>query len=210
MEKKYVVYIHQFPNKKVYVGISNDYKRRWKNGFGYKRAPRIYNAIKKYGWDNIKHQIVYKDISKEIACELEVKLIKLYNSNNKKFGYNLTSGGEVSYTRNEEQIDKLRERSKGNKYSQYRIVSEETRKRMSASAKKRFSEKQKKNLIELHNKKVNQYDLNGNFIKTWNSGTEFAKSIGKNTGSMISKCCNKVKGHSTAYGFKWEFTENGG
>ena len=50
-DKAYIVYLHINPkNKKVYVGITNqDVYRRWKNGHGYTKCKKFYNAIMKYG-----------------------------------------------------------------------------------------------------------------------------------------------------------------
>lgn len=61
-----------------------------------------------------------------------------------------------------------------------------------------------KKLSLLKNKKVNQYDLQGNFIKQWDSLTEINKQLGFCI-SSIGKCCNKIKKHKTAYGYKWEY-----
>ena len=50
----YSVYIHIFPNQKVYIGITKqEVKKRWKLGEGYKGQDYVYKAIKKYGWANI-------------------------------------------------------------------------------------------------------------------------------------------------------------
>lgn len=57
----YVVYKHTFPNGKVYIGITKQ-KRvlyRWSsNGAKYKTQPVMINVIMKYGWINIKHEII--------------------------------------------------------------------------------------------------------------------------------------------------------
>lgn len=52
-------------------------------------------------------------------------------------------------------------------------------------------------------KKVNQYDLEGNFIKTWNSIVDITKELGIQ-GPGISCCCNKKTKKS--HGFVWKFT----
>ena len=95
-DKPYCVYMHiNKKNNKKYVGItSQNPLLRWDNGHGYYRNIHFYSAIKKYGWDGFDHLIVKSDISSEEACELEKKLISKYNSNNPKFGYNITCGGE--------------------------------------------------------------------------------------------------------------------
>ena len=53
-------------------------------------------------------------------------------------------------------------------------------------------------------KKINQYDLNDNYIKTFNSLKEAANSLNKkNIKGNISKCCKN--NNKTAYGFKWKY-----
>ena len=50
-------------------------------------------------------------------------------------------------------------------------------------------------------KKVNQYDLEGNFIKTWDSIMDIERKLNINN-SNISRCCNGYK--NSAGGFKWK------
>ena len=90
----YNVYIHIFPNSKVYIGITSQKpKRRWNNGQGYKNNQYMTNAIMKYGWDNVIHKILYTNLKKEEAEEIEIKLIKEYKADNKRYGYNIEYGG---------------------------------------------------------------------------------------------------------------------
>lgn len=71
-----------------------------------------------------------------------------------------------------------------------------------------------KNLIKRLNdirpqtqKKVNQYDLKGNFVRQWESLNEAGRGMGKNSGGAIVNCCKgRIK---TAYGYKWEYAEGG-
>ena len=92
MEREYSVYCHTFPNGKRYIGITNNAENRWRNGDGYKHQKKIWNAIVKYGWDNIRHEILIDGITKEKAQELEKKLIAEFDSI--KNGYNVSAGGE--------------------------------------------------------------------------------------------------------------------
>ena len=97
--KTYWVYKHTNKiNKKVYIGIScqRPYYKRWKNGKGYIHSIHFYSAIKKYGWDNFEHEILYDNVTKEFAQTKEKELIESYNSTNPMFGYNITHGGESS------------------------------------------------------------------------------------------------------------------
>ena len=60
---------------------------------------------------------------------------------------------------------------------------------------------------EKYKRKINQYDLDGNFIKQWDSLNEAARFLNKKSSGPISNCCSgKIK---TAYGYKWEYAEGG-
>lgn len=111
----YSVYKHTFPNGKVYIGMTGqEPEKRWANGWGYITRPegsrnynkvsRIGKAIVKYGWNNIKHEIVYSNLTKEEANKKEEELIVKYKSDNDEFGYNYTKGGRnlLSEERKEE------------------------------------------------------------------------------------------------------------
>lgn len=58
----------------------------------------MYNAILKYGWENIEHNILFENLTQEEAQEKEKELIAQYKTNIRRygddFGYNLTDGGE--------------------------------------------------------------------------------------------------------------------
>lgn len=83
-------------NGKRYVGITSQIpERRWNNGKGYKASTRFYNAIKKYGWHNFKHEILYTNLNEKEAINIETMLIKQWGLTNKNNGYNMTAGGET-------------------------------------------------------------------------------------------------------------------
>lgn len=96
----YTVYKHTCPNGKVYIGITNQKpERRWGgNGRGYKDNEYFYRAIQKYGWDNIKHEIVAEGLTEDEACGMEVDLISEYRANDRSCGYNKHFGGKVHDT----------------------------------------------------------------------------------------------------------------
>lgn len=93
----YSVYLHIFPNDKKYVGITSKKPlHRWgSHGQGYKRQSLIWNAICKYGWDNIQHIILYTNKTEEEAFQIEQDLIQLFNTKNPN-GYNIDDGGKGS------------------------------------------------------------------------------------------------------------------
>lgn len=84
------VYKHTFPNGKIYIGIADNCETRWNNGNGYSDNKEMYADIKKYGWDNIKHEIISRCQSREKAEELEKLLILAYQSEVPEIGYNRT------------------------------------------------------------------------------------------------------------------------
>lgn len=106
MERKYCVYKHTTPNGKVYIGLTGqEPESRWRGGGGYYK--QIFGrVINKYGWDNIKNEILHDDLTHEEACILEVEEIAKHKSTNSRYGYNLTSGGELSVP-TQEIIDKI-------------------------------------------------------------------------------------------------------
>lgn len=90
-KRNYTVYAHVFPDAKVYVGLTKQRPEdRWQNGNAYKKQTKLYNAILKYGWDNIQHNYI-SNLTRQEAQELESKLIEEFDTIN--FGYNSIKGG---------------------------------------------------------------------------------------------------------------------
>lgn len=96
----YTVYKHTCPNGKVYIGITKQKpERRWGgNGCGYKENEYFYRAIQKYGWENIKHEIIAQGLSEDEADEMEIDLISEYRATDRNCGYNRHYGGKVHDT----------------------------------------------------------------------------------------------------------------
>lgn len=117
----YSVYIHETPSKKYYIGITSqkNINRRWQNGKGYRSQVLFYRAIQKYGWENIKHEILLTGLSKEDAEKAEIKLIAKYKSTNPKHGYNCENGGNCVGTHSEETKKKISEAQIGEKNHMY-------------------------------------------------------------------------------------------
>jgi superfamily II DNA or RNA helicase len=62
----------------------------------------------------------------------------------------------------------------------------------------------KYNLISAKFRKINQYDLQGNFIKLWDSPKFINQELGFSTGDIVSCCSGKQK---TAKGFIWKYAD---
>ena len=100
-----------------------------------------------------------------------------------------------------------------------KTMSEETKEKISKTLKslhrvpwntgkelsKEHKEKVSNGLInsnKVHRIEINQYDLKGNFIRSYSSIQEAAKTLGVNHGH-ISNCCNGSR--NQAYGYIWKF-----
>lgn len=91
--ENWTVYKHTSPSGKVYIGITKrSCKIRWSNGKGYKDCPIFFRAIEKYGWNNIKHEILFENFNEVSAKMTEEDLIYYYKSIDKS--YNITNGGD--------------------------------------------------------------------------------------------------------------------
>ncbi len=151
MVKNFYVYKHIAPSGKVYIGITSQTpSRRWNNGDGYKTQPLFYRAIQKYGWGNIRHEILFDSLTKEQAEQKEIELIAEYKSNQKEYGYNLASGGGgiLGYKYTDEQRQKVSEAHRGIAFSEER--------------KRRISEAQKGKVIPSEMRERISRTLKGN------------------------------------------------
>lgn len=98
MDENYTLYLHiNKINKKKYVGITSQKpETRWgNNGCGYK-GQLFYNAIVKYGWDGFEHIILKENLSEKMALWLEHKCIKHYKSLINQNGYNVAEYGSLN------------------------------------------------------------------------------------------------------------------
>lgn len=200
--KTYTVYMHTAPNKKVYIGITgrNPFYR-WNNGKGYEKQTHFYNAIKKYGWDNFKHEILFDGLSKEEACEKEIELIAEYKSNNPHYGYNVANGGNVNipclkgehFT--EEHKEKIKKALLGKKKTkEHAKHNGEAKKGVFVGGKNPVA------------RKINQYSLNGEFIKSYECIADALKELNLPLHNGHLTRCAKGK-RKSAYGFCWKYDE---
>ena len=76
MDKKYVVYQHVTPDNMYYFGQTQNVERRWSNNGAEYKKTSLQPYIEKYGWDNIKHIVLFRDQTKENALWIENFLIE--------------------------------------------------------------------------------------------------------------------------------------
>lgn len=199
----WTVYVHIVPQSiteydydKYYVGItSKSVIERWNNGNGYHNQI-FYKAIKKYGWDNIEHYIIAQNLTENEAKNFEKILIKKLKSNTYKckYGYNKTDGGDgtLGYVMSQEIKDKMSKNRIGQCNPFYgKTHTKEARLKMSKFRRG----------ISLKGKKVYQFNLNGNFIKTYKSIKE-AEQTYLIFNSQMGK---HIRLHTPFLGYLWGF-----
>lgn len=227
----YSVYMHvNKVNNKKYIGItSRNVIDRWNYGNGYIQNTYFYNAIKKYGWDGFEHMVLFINLTKEEACKKEIELIKQYKTQDRKYGYNHSSGGEhggsgvVSNKRKKvyqydfngvfikEYSHASAARNKISPNSKYDNITECCNgNRSTAFGYRWFYEylgkkidalsDPKENIVNARRKDLFQYDLDGHFINSYQSAAEVKRILSINVYNVIE---GKT---TTAGGYQW-FTE---
>lgn len=187
MKNNFIVYMHLNKyNGKRYIGItSNDPVRRWNNGHGYHKNKHFNDAIQKYGWGGFDHLILFSGLDKDTACNIEQWLIAEYKTTDKRYGYNLTTGGE-HFIHSEESKALMRKRRKG-------------------KGKKKRTEEQILHMKEHHAggaEKRPVFCIEKN--TTYASINDAARETGINK-KGISGCCRCVEHYNTAGGYHWRF-----
>ena len=83
-------------NDKVYIGITNDYKKRWREHrcASKSKDTYLYRAIRKYSLNTFQMEILKTALTWDEICSIEIDMIKNYDSTNPLKGYNLSTGGE--------------------------------------------------------------------------------------------------------------------
>ena len=97
-ERKWKLYCYTNKvNGKKYIGITSLSlaSRAGKGGRKYYECRYFGNAIKKYGWDSFSHDIVCSGLTEKEAKELEVLYIEIFKTNDPRYGYNISRGGDV-------------------------------------------------------------------------------------------------------------------
>lgn len=226
----YTVYKLTSPSQKIYIGITKQpLSRRWANGTGYKRCPAIHKAIKKYGWDSFNKEIIARELTESEAKDYEVFFIKLYGSNKKAYGYNLTDGGDGTSGRKmtEETRRKIIEKNKGKRLTEAQKEhlrqinlgkhhSEETKKKMSASRKGKKFPNRKRVLSDEERKRLSDNFKGTNnplarkviCLETLKVYDTMAQAREETGASKITDCCKHYYKHKTSAGLHWEYYDD--
>lgn len=195
-------------NGKVYIGQSKDIYRRWKEHEkcirSDKRNTYLYNSMRKHGIDNFAFEIIEEcDIS--MLNTQEIYWIAYYNSHDANYGYNGTIGGDGvvgyggkpvhKYTLDGEYVESYKSVSEAimkSGLNGVQIASNANGTNKSAIGYQWSYEKvdrmppYKRDVTRIP---VHKYDLNGNYIESYESRLEAGKANDTDA-SSIALCCN--------------------
>jgi len=225
-------------NGKIYIG-----KDKHNNPKYLGSGKSLQYAIKKYGSENFKKEILEYCNSEEQLCQCEIKWINLYNSMDRSIGYNMTEGGKGGNTRilySDSEIDEYKTKlaigvrnsekynnSVKNKTGKTRpehskklkelyatgkliphnlgkVTSNETRRKISAANfGKKLSDEHRNKIASSKYKPIDQFDMNGNFIKTYHSIKYASEENNIGRDSIYGCCIGKYK---QGGGYKWKYS----
>ena len=127
-------------------------------------------------------------MTREEACQKEKELIKKYKTTDMRYGYNLGEGGDCGSCMSKE------------RHWTYNIPRPlETRQKISKTLTGRFF-----GIDNSHHTSVNQYTLEGEYIKTWDSLADIKRELGYKHAHIVECCQGRRK---KAYGYRWEYLQ---
>ena len=200
-ENIYKVYGHlNVTNGKWYVGMTSlNLEKRWNNGKGYKKQPKMWNDIQNSDWNaDWIHTIFNTFYNKEDALNYESLLIAMLDS--VENGYNISAYDSNHYKKTEEHKNKISESMTGKTFT------EEHRKHISESMNgHEVSEETKKKMAESKGVYgIIQYSKEGKLIAEYPSLMEPERQTGCKNENICPCCKGKLK--STG-GYIWKYKE---
>jgi len=212
-------------NGKCYVGQTRQKKveTRW----AYHRNSHISNngylanSIRKYGWDSFEPSIICEIPNEELDAR---EILEIHERNTlAPNGYNLDGGGGVNKVVHPDTREIMRQSQLGRKHPEEvkvkigsaqigelnhmygKVFTEEHRNKLRQAARKsgydhsKMAEEDKPNKVE-----VNQYTIEGEFLKTHESISKAAEEMGVDRTTIGNCCRGKSK---TSCGFIWKYKD---
>lgn len=227
------VYKLESPSGKIYIGSTiNSFRNRFNHHFNdYSNNP-IKKALKKYKRENFSYTIleILNGKSQEYIRKRETYYIKMYNSTNKKIGYNLLESAEICFPKNQKAVMQFDLNNNFlNKFKSIKqacdtvgtrslgiIIScrykEGERQRLTNKKYKWLYEKDynngKRPSIVTKSKRRNgrksiiQKDLNNNIIKIWRCSADINDALNYDISNIHNCCKNKLKTYKK---YKWSY-----
>lgn len=200
------IYKLKSPSGKCYVGQTIDINKRFSDYKTFHHCQHqkiLFSAIKKYGWDSFEKEIIEtiendnKKLLQEELNLLEIYYIELYDTINN--GYNICRGGNqyrLGVKESEEQRQKKRD-----------AWTQERRQLRSEIWKSDINPRKNNKSPQINTEKaINQYTLDGVYLRTWKSTAEAAREHNEFWPQNITKCCKgKIK---SAYNYIWKYTSD--
>lgn len=203
----YIYKITNDINQKIYIGktefsIERRFKEHCKEAFRERNEKRpLYAAMQKYGIEHFHIELIEETSNPE---EREIYWIEKYRSF--KNGYNATLGGD------------------GKKYLDYDVLIAaykelgsltEVSKKYNCDTHHLSHILKENNILvktsqEINKEKfgnvINQYDLQGKYLRTFSSAHEAKRFLKKTDSGVVSHIMDVCKGkRKTAYGYIWRF-----
>lgn len=175
---------------------------RWQNGNNYRDSTIFKRAIRKHGWKNFKHEILFSNLEESRAKRLEVSLIRHYK--NLGISYNITNGGDgvTGFHHTPEQRAAISKRMKA------RCSTPEGKEQCSRGGQtnkgKKYNRKSGFTKGSYNMKPVLQFSSTGAFIAKFKSMAEASRLTHSNY-CQIRKCLIGLG--KTANNFIWKYEE---
>ena len=215
--KKKGIYCITSPSNKVYIGASTNIEKRFKHYKGCHciSQNKLYNSLKKYGWENHKKDILEEcKVSQLLERETYWKQyhLDLVDGDWEKVLFYYLKDGNIEWRKNKTQRQLMSENIKKAKaISKYNPTLDKERNRKiseSMKGKKRplWVRKKMRGDRPCNYKPILQYTKDDIFIAEYESCKAAAEAMGKkSSGSIVEAAKDKYKRGNTAYGFKWKY-----
>jgi len=197
--KNTYIYVKESPLGLLYLGITNQDPFKYKgSGVNWKKHLKENNI----DLHNIKTYVLHETSNKEELCQICKIYSDLFNvaksdswaNMKKEIGDGGTDKGHLKGIKKPEFSKKMT--GAGNpRYN--KPVSIETRIKMSNAQKGKYKGSKSPSAV-----KVNQYTINGEFVKTWGSIIEAEIALGVSH-QHISKVCRGIRNQTG--GYKWSY-----
>lgn len=201
--------IYNLINQKCYVGKSiNVYARMRDHILELNNKTHVNTHLKhswnKYGEENFQFLLLEKVENESDINEREMYYIRLLESKNHSYGYNLTEGGEGStgFAHSDESkvLLSLKAKERLKDKTNHPLYG----KKHSDKAKKRMSVKKREK-----SPSIVQLDLDGNFVRKWNNIHEAVESLSFLTNSDRNNLYHCLTGNVySCKGYRWALEDD--
>lgn len=188
-------------NNKIYVGSAKNIKKRWSAHKSDLNKNKHHNKHLQNAWNKYGINVFIFEIIEELT-DVSLLIIKeqyYIDTLNPIYNHCPIAGNCLGRIHSEETKQKMK----------LKKVSEENKKKISEFMKNRpvkesTKQKAKERMIDNNYGKIKiiQMEMNGNFIKEWDSASDAALFLNKRPSHIISCCKDQRK---SAFGFKWKY-----